>query len=821
MEYGVRNIVDGSAYDKFFGKPDREVISNGDNSTEKNVEKVLPKIIAKYSWQTKKLANYLWRQSNNDLRTFCENIWYFLFKHIQYRYDKAGVEEFRTPYRSWAEREKGIDCDCFSIFVSCILTNRHIPHYFRITKYNGRDQWQHIYVIVPKGNGIRFDENNPNTYWIIDCVVHEFNREKEFTDQKLQPMNGLGIITQTLTGFEQPDAAEVLTGLLLDDDNELAGSDNDMLKLQLLATRNWVAENPKLYEAQNGKTADSFIKMCDYALQYWDNPETREKALNILIENEKRQEAAIKGLGTPQLRKQVFTKRIALVKAMPVKKLAARPAVAEFDDEDDMEGVGAPKFRKNVNVAKLKAKPAMKVAAAKNVAADFDNEDDFDGLGKAKKTKAEKKAAKQQKKEAKKAQKAEKKKIKSETRKEAKQERKERREANKEELKNQKGFWNKMKTALKQGAKAIAVTANPAVIAVRGAFLFVVKLNLFGIAKKLHPAYCDEATAKKMGYTAKQIDVAKKSAAATEKIFADKMGGTRAHLKEAVLIGYLKKAQGSLNGLCEAADGLGELVTAAATAASIMSAVGVCVSVLKAIMKVEKDEGVEGLGSMEDEINRTEQLLRTTTVNDIVNGMSISGLSGDEKAETASAIAKFIKAVIEKIKGAVNKKKAAKKANGSTETKKSASADGSAATSTDTKKKGKFGEKVKNAIDKFKQTVSAGKKPAEGEPGSKSNPAIIRPKSADNAFPAQSLETKSFNFNNTNNMETKQKKGMPTWAKWTLGIAGVAIVGGGIAYGIKKHKQKSEAALQGWATRRRKASKKAVKSAGKTKQITI
>lgn len=777
MEYGVRNIVDGSAYDKFFGKPDREFISNGDNTTEKNVEKILPKIIAKYSWQTKKLANYLWRQSNNDLRTFCENIWYFLFKHIQYRYDKAGVEEFRTPYRSWAEREKGIDCDCFSIFVSCILTNRHIPHYFRITKYNGRDQWQHIYVIVPKGNGIRFDENNPNTYWIIDCVVHEFNREKEFTDQKLQPMNGLGIITQTLTGFEQPDAAEVLTGLLLDDDNELAGSDNDMLKLQLLATRNWVAENPKLYEAQNGKTADSFIKMCDYALQYWDNPETREKALNILIENEKRQEAAIKGLGTPQLRKQVFTKRIALVKAMPVKKLAARPAVAEFDDEDDFEGLG--------------------------------------------KSKAEKKAAKQQKKEAKKAQKAEKKKIKAETRKEAKQERKERREANKEELKNQQGFWNKMKTALKQGAKAIAVTANPAVIAVRGAFLFVVKLNLFGIAKKLHPAYCDEATAKKMGYTAKQIDVAKKSAAATEKIFADKMGGTRAHLKEAVLIGYLKKAQGSLNGLCEAADGLGELVTAAATAASIMSAVGVCVSVLKAIMKVEKDEGVEGLGSMEDEINRTEQLLRTTTVNDIVNGMSISGLSGDEKAETASAIAKFIKAVIEKIKGAVNKKKAAKKANGSTETKKSASADGSAATSTDTKKKGKFGEKVKNAIDKFKQTVSAGKKPAEGEPGSKSNPAIIRPKSADNAFPAQSLETKSFNFNNTNNMETKQKKGMPTWAKWTLGIAGVAIVGGGIAYGIKKHKQKSEAALQGWATRRRKASKKAVKSAGKTKQITI
>lgn len=771
MQYGRRNIVDGSKYNRFFGKPEETRKVVGDNSTEYNVSKLLPKWVAQCNWQTRKIADYLW---DSNLEKFCHNIWKFLFSHIQYEYDDTGREQFRSPYRSWADRERGIDCDCFSIFVSCILTNKGIPHYFRITKYNGRDQWQHIYVIVPK-RGVKFDPYDGDTYYTIDCVIHEFDTEKDFSDQKLQPMNGLGIITETLAGIDDTDAAQVLTGLILDGD-EMSG-DKDMIKLQLIATRNWVAENPKLYEAQNGKTADSFIKMCDYALQYWDNPETREKALNILIENEKRQEAAIKGLGTPQLRKQVFTKRIALVKAMPVKKLAARPAVAEFDDEDDFEGLG--------------------------------------------KSKAEKKAAKQQKKEAKKAQKAEKKKIKAETRKEAKQERKERREANKEELKNQQGFWNKMKTALKQGAKAIAVTANPAVIAVRGAFLFVVKLNLFGIAKKLHPAYCDEATAKKMGYSAKQIDVAKKSAAATEKIFADKMGGTRAHLKEAVLIGYLKKAQGSLNGLCEAADGLGELVTAAATAASIMSAVGVCVSVLKAIMKVEKDEGVEGLGSIEDEINRTEQLLRTTTVNDIVNGMSISGLSGDEKAETASAIAKFIKAVIEKIKGAVNKKKAAKKANGSTETKKTASADGSAATSTDTKKKGKFGEKVKNAIDKFKQTVSAGKKPAEGEPGSKSNPAIIRPKSADNAFPAQSLETKSFNFNNTNNMETKQKKGMPTWAKWALGIAGVAIVGGGIAYGVKKHKQKSEAALQGWDTRRRKASKKAVKSAGKTKQITL
>ena len=758
MQYGRRNIVDGSKYNRFFGKPEdtRNVI--GDKSTEYNVSKLLPKWVAQCNWQTRKIADYLW---DSNLEKFCHNIWKFLFSHIQYEYDDTGREQFRSPYRSWADRERGIDCDCFSIFVSCILTNKGIPHYFRITKYNGRDQWQHIYVIVPK-RGVKFDPYDGDTYYTIDCVIHEFDTEKDFSDQKLQPMNGLGIITETLAGIDDTDAAQVLTGLILDGD-EMSG-DKDMIKLQLIATRNWVSENPKLYEVQNGKKADDFIKMCDYALQYWDNPQKREQALSVLEENERMQEAAIKGLGTPQLRKQVFTKRIALVKAMPMKKLAARPAV------------------------------------------EFDEDDDFDGLGK---SKAEKKAAKQQKKEAKKAQKAEKKAIKKQAKAEAKQERKEKREANKEELKNQQGFWNKLKTAVKQGAKAVFVDANPAVIAIRGAFLLVVKLNLFGIAKKLHPAYCDEATAKKMGYTAKQIDVAKKSAAATEKIFAKDMGGTKAHLKEAVLVGYLKKAQGSLKGLAEAADGLGQLgvVTTAVTAASLMSALSVVVAVLKAIMKVEKDEGVEGLGSMADEIDRTAQLLQTTSVNDIIREMNgFSGLSGDEKAESASAIAKFIKAVIEKIKGAVNKKKA-KKAEGSTETKKSASADGSA-TDTDTKQKGKFGEKVKNFVGKAKDFVQD--KLAERQNIQQMQDEYAS-RSFDNGFsPSNTPYSKSINTN-SNNMGNEQKKGLPTWAKWTLGIAGVAIVGGGIAYGVHQHRKKSEAALQGWATRRRKASRKAKK----------
>lgn len=777
MQYGRRNIVDGSKYNRFFGKPEETRKVVGDNSTEYNVSKLLPKWVAQCNWQTRKIADYLW---DSNLEKFCHNIWKFLFSHIQYEYDDTGREQFRSPYRSWADRERGIDCDCFSIFVSCILTNKGIPHYFRITKYNGRDQWQHIYVIVPK-RGVKFDPYDGDTYYTIDCVIHEFDTEKEFTDQKLQPMNGLGIITETLAGVEEPDAAEVLIGSLLDDDNELAGSEDDTAKLQLLATRNWVAENKELYEAQNKKSADDFVKMCDYALQYWDDPQKREKAIDVLAENEKMQEAAIKGLGTPQLRKQVFTKRIAMVKA----------------------------------------KPAMKVAASKNVAADIDS-DDFDGLGK---SKAERKAARQKRKEVR----AEKKKIRKEARKEAKQERKERRKANREERKQAKGFWNKLKVGLKQAGKAIAVSTNPGIIAGRGGFLLVLKHNLFNLAKTLHPAYCDEATAKKMGYTAKQIEVAKKKAAKTEDIFVKKLGGTKAHLKSAVLQGYLKKTM-SVKGLAALADevlngtaGLGWIATAATIASALTAAISIVTALIKAFRKVDEDEGVEtdegieGLGSIDGEIRRAQQLLQTTSINDIVKEMKVEGLSGDDKAETAKVFANFIKKII----AAIGKAKKNKKANGtdgakskkSKKTKKAAtnkksnktaSADSSA--TDNTKQKGKFGEKVKNFVGKAKDFVQD--KLAERQNIQQMQDEYAS-SSFDNGFSPSSnapIYSKSINTN-SNNMGNEQKKGLSTGAKIAIGIGAAALVGGGIFLAVRNRKKKSEAALQGWATRRRNSKK--------------
>ena len=85
-------------------------------------------------------------------------------------------------------------------------------------------------------------------------------------------------------------------------------------------------------------------------------------------------------------------------------------------------------------------------------------------------------------------------------------------------------------------------------------------------------------------------------------------------------------------------------------------------------------------------------------------------------------------------------------------------------------------------------------------------------RSFDNGFLPSSNTPVSKSINtNSNNMGNEQKKGLGTGAKIAIGIGAVALVGGGIFLAIRNRKKKSEAALQGWATRRRKASRKAKK----------
>jgi len=264
---GYRNIKDGSLYDRYFAKPevvDRIIIDDGEVDETVNLMK---KVVWKYIDDTKRIAQQL---KGSTLNQTCENIWTFLHDHIQYRLDKKGVEQLRRPCRSWAERTDGIDCDCFSIFVSSILTNLDIPHKFRITKYN-TDQYQHVYVIVPTGK----------QHITIDCVLSEFDTEKDYSQNKDFTMNMNGINIAVLSGIDS-DVMDLVAGF--EGLGELTEAENQkFLYEHLVKTRKMIAAKPELIS--NVDYPPAFLKMLDYAIANWHTP-NRDQALENLARNE-------------------------------------------------------------------------------------------------------------------------------------------------------------------------------------------------------------------------------------------------------------------------------------------------------------------------------------------------------------------------------------------------------------------------------------------------------------------------------------------------------------------------------------------------------
>ena len=269
---GYRPIRDGEGYDRFFEKAeDKDRVILRDAEVEETVE-LIKKVVWKYLSDTTRIAPYL---KAATVKESCRNIWEFLYHHIQYKLDEKGLEQLRRPARSWQDRREGIDCDCFSVFVSSILTNLKIPHCFRITRYE-QDYFQHVYVIVPTTEG---------RHYTIDCVLSEFNYEKPFTAKKDFNMNLKGINVAVLSGAPGRNVMDLVNDL---EGLENLGAENqaehqDAVYHHLLQTRQLIASKP--HTVSTVEYVPGFLKMLDYAIVNWNTP-NREKALSILAKNE-------------------------------------------------------------------------------------------------------------------------------------------------------------------------------------------------------------------------------------------------------------------------------------------------------------------------------------------------------------------------------------------------------------------------------------------------------------------------------------------------------------------------------------------------------
>lgn len=185
-------VRDGFEYDHYFPKAKLITITKKRGATVSDTLKLIPVVVQETLFHTKRFADEVIK--DETLEQTCRNLWEFIVNHIAYKKDEDGKEQVRSPARAWHDRHNtdsegnpmGVDCDCYTVFISSVLTNLKIKHKLRITKYS-ENHFQHIYPIVPLENG---------RYITVDCVVKEFDYEEPYTEKKdtdmdLEYLNGV------------------------------------------------------------------------------------------------------------------------------------------------------------------------------------------------------------------------------------------------------------------------------------------------------------------------------------------------------------------------------------------------------------------------------------------------------------------------------------------------------------------------------------------------------------------------------------------------------------------------------------------------------
>lgn len=221
-----------------------------------------------------KISEFAKLFKRSTIKETSKAIFDFIYKHIKYNIEDG--EQLKNPLVTYdlAQRQAvkfhkengywnkdlSADCDDMAIFVASILKNLNIPYTFEVASYKdayGQDKgYSHVYVNVPLQGG--------NV--IIDPVYYEFNQRKEYSRKfnysgtgKYVNLNGMDVTY--LGSIDNAQSAEELK-----------------IKAFLQQQRN---------ELVAQRANSNVIEMFDYALKYWDNPDTRAKALEHLSKAER------------------------------------------------------------------------------------------------------------------------------------------------------------------------------------------------------------------------------------------------------------------------------------------------------------------------------------------------------------------------------------------------------------------------------------------------------------------------------------------------------------------------------------------------------
>lgn len=280
----IQPIAQVAKYFDFTVLQNTDPIINSDADVVETVKQMIKIVEGNYN-SVQKIANVLF---DKKINTFLKNIFSFVMTYVQYEKDSMFTEQLRLPLRTLKD-QKG-DCDCMSILIGSILYAKNIPFKFRITKYNGKSNFQHVYVIVPTANG---------SYTVVDPVIGTFDKEKPFDEKKdfivdshltkyLDNLNGMPL--QILNGYDYRLSRDELSGLFGDimavtmgTDLQTYGLGNDevdemAIYNHLKRTRDVIIKAPQMFRVM--KNPLEVARLLDYILQHWGSPD-RDAYLDI------------------------------------------------------------------------------------------------------------------------------------------------------------------------------------------------------------------------------------------------------------------------------------------------------------------------------------------------------------------------------------------------------------------------------------------------------------------------------------------------------------------------------------------------------------
>lgn len=490
---------------QLFGIGNKELIKSGADLDD-TLEHIAHIVYREYK-TVKELAFELKGRSVGETS---ENIWNYIRLNIQYQLDKDGLEELRTPNRTIRD---GIgDCDDFTILTSCILMNLGIPHELRIAAYEQKGVFQHIYIASIDQTG--------NTY-IIDAVpdIPHFNYEEPYIDIKtinmdLVELSGLGATgasnleqEQQRELIEELNAPFTLSGVEFDDDQDL--EDHFLDGFEVVDSEDEAdiivssSEIPNLIDkgilAEVNKARLALIKE-------QDNPSFLSKTINVPKELSLLNR--LMESWDDESRDDVIAQGIQSNSDYANFYKSIKLGLDQLAQEEGLEGFGEDVYLAQITMDELLE----------------DDDEDLSGRAERRARRAQRKAD---------------------------------RKAGKRGIKK---LVKKVGKGVKKAVKAV-VRYNPATIAMRGAIITILKLNMFKYAEKLITGYLSESEARSAGIDMANYQRAKEALAKSIKFFTN-IGGKSEKFKKAIVRGRAaKKTVITVNGL-------GAAVAAGATAAA-------------------------------------------------------------------------------------------------------------------------------------------------------------------------------------------------------------------------------------------------------------